>query len=233
MQATVETLLDRLQAVGAERYHDKHPFHRRLVAGELNRAQVQAWIANRYYYQRAIPVKDAAILSYLPSAAHRREWICRITDHDGTEGVEGGTAMWLALARAAGLDEKLVKSERLVAPGSRFAVDAYVNFARTRPWIESVASSLTELFGPPVMANRIEAIIANYPWLDPAGLAYFRKRIPLAQRDAGVALAWVLEEATTPELQDRCVAALRFKCEVLWSLLDATALQSGVFCEAR
>jgi pyrroloquinoline-quinone synthase len=229
MQAAVDTLLERLHAVGAERYHHKHPFHRRLVEGELNRAQIQSWIANRYYYQKAIPTKDAAILSYLPSAAHRRAWITRIIDHDGTHGEEGGTAMWLSLARAAGLDEELVTSETLVAPGSRFAVDAYVNFARTRPWIESVASSLTELFGPPVMAHRIEAIVEHYPWLDPDGLAYFRKRIPLAQRDADIALAWVVEEAVTPELQDRCVAALRFKCDVLWSLFDATALQSGVF----
>jgi pyrroloquinoline-quinone synthase len=229
MQATVDTLIARLHAVGAERYHDKHPFHRRLVAGELNRAQIQSWVANRYYYQKAIPIKDAAILANLPSAQHRRAWISRITDHDGTEGEEGGTRMWLALARAVGLDEDIVKSESLVAPGSRFAVDAYVNFARTRPWIEAVASSLTELFGPPVMAHRVEAIIANYPWIDPSGLAYFQKRIPLAQRDAQTALSWVLEEATTPQLQDACVDALRFKCDVLWCLFDATALQCGVF----
>jgi pyrroloquinoline-quinone synthase len=229
MQATVETLVARLHAVGAERYHDKHPFHQLLVAGALNREQIQSWVANRYYYQKAIPIKDAAILSNLPSAQHRREWITRITDHDGTEGEEGGTRMWLELARAVGLDEAVVKSERLVAPGSRFAVDAYVNFARTRPWIEAVASSLTELFGPPVMAYRIEAIIVNYPWIDPAGLGYFRKRIPLAKRDAEIALSWVLEEATTPELQDACVNALRFKCDVLWCLFDATALQCGVF----
>jgi pyrroloquinoline-quinone synthase len=229
MQAAVTTLVARLHAVGAERYHDKHPFHRRLVAGELNREQIQSWVANRYYYQKAIPIKDAAILSNLPSARHRRAWISRITDHDGTEGEEGGTRMWLALARAVGLDEELVKSEKLVAPGSRFAVDAYVNFARTRPWIEAVASSLTELFGPPVMAHRVEAIVANYSWIDPTGLAYFRKRIPLAQRDADIALSWVLEEATTTELQDACVDALRFKCDVLWCLFDATALQCGVF----
>lgn len=229
MQAAVETLVARLYAVGAERYHDKHPFHRRLVAGELNREQMQSWVANRYYYQKAIPIKDAAILSNLPSARHRRVWMSRIIDHDGTQGEEGGTLMWLALARAAGLDDDLVRSERLVAPGSRFAVDAYVTFARTRPWIESVASSLTELFGPPVMAHRVEAILAHYPWIDPTGLAYFRKRITLAPRDAEYALEWVLEEAVTPQLQDACVNALRFKCDVLWALFDATALQCGVF----
>jgi pyrroloquinoline-quinone synthase len=191
---------------------------------------VRAWVANRYYYQKQIPVKDAAILSNLPTAAHRRTWIARIVDHDGEgDGARGGTASWLALARAVGLDEDDVRSERGVAPGTRFAVDAYVTFARTRPWIEAVASSLTELFGPPVMERRVAAIVEKYPWIDPGGLAYFERRIPLAKRDAGSALAWVLEEATTPEKQDRCVDALRFKCDVLWCILDATALAGGVF----
>jgi pyrroloquinoline-quinone synthase len=190
---------------------------------------VQAWVGNRYYYQKQIPVKDAAILSNLPSAAHRREWISRIIDHDGRDGGEGGTVSWLALARAVGLDEEYVRSERGVAPGTRFAVDAYVTFARTRPWIESVASSLTELFGPPVMERRVAAIVEKYPWIDPAGLAYFERRIVLAKRDAGSALEWVLQEATTPEIEERCVEALRFKCDVLWCILDATALACGVF----
>jgi pyrroloquinoline-quinone synthase len=191
---------------------------------------VQAWVANRYYYQKQIPVKDAAILANLPSAAHRRAWIARITDHDGTgNGVGGGTAAWLALARAVGLDAADVLSEQAVAPGTRFAVDAYVTFARTKPWVEAVASSLTELFGPPVMERRVAAIVERYPWIDPAGLAYFHRRIPLAKRDAEIALEWVLEEATTPEIAQRCVEALEFKCDVLWSILDATALASGAF----
>jgi len=215
--------------VGAERYHDKHPFHRRLVAGELDRAQVRSWVANRYYYQKQIPVKDAAILANLPTPAHRRAWIERIVDHDGTgDGSNGGTAAWMALARAVGLDQEYVRSEGAVAPGTRFAVDAYVTFARTRPWIEAVASSLTELFGPPVMERRVAAIVEKYPWVDPAGLAYFERRIPLAKRDADCALTWVLEEAVTPQLEQRCVDALRFKCDVLWCMLDATALA----CEA-
>jgi pyrroloquinoline-quinone synthase len=215
--------------VGRERYHDKHPFHERLIAGTLSRDQVQAWVANRYYYQKQIPVKDAAILANLPSAAHRRVWISRIRDHDGEESERGGTIAWLALARAVGLDEAYVLSEAGVAPGTRFAVDAYVSFARTRAWIEAVASSLTELFGPPVMERRMAAIIENYPWVDPTGLAYFERRIPLARRDADTALEWVLDAATTPEIEERCVAALRFKCDVLWCILDATALACGVF----
>ena len=221
-------LVDRLRALGV-RYHDKHPFHQALVEGRLSVEQVRAWVANRYYYQKMIPVKDAAILARLPTREQRRVWITRIIDHDGTSGDEGCTSKWLALARAVGLRDDDVLSERGVSPGARFAVDAYVNFAQTRSWIEAVASSLTELFGPPVMKNRVAAIIAHYPWIDRAGLAYFEDRIVLAPRDADTALAWVVEEAKTPEQQDACVAALSFKCDVLWSLLDATALDSGFF----
>jgi pyrroloquinoline-quinone synthase len=195
----------------------------------LTREQVQGWVANRYYYQKIIPLKDAAILSFLPNAEYRRIWLQRIVDHDGTRGREGGTYSWLALARAVGLDEADVVSERQVAPGTRFAGDAYVNFARTRPWLESVASSLTELFGPPVMQRRISAIVERYPWVDRAGLAYFEERIPRAKKDADYALDWVVTNAVTPEQQDACVAALRFKCDVLWSILDATAIATGVF----
>lgn len=219
-------------AVGERRYHDKHLFHRRLVAGELSEPQVRSWVENRYYYQTQIPVKDAAVLANLPSASHRRAWISRIYDHDGTDdGSDGGTASWLALARAVGLSDADVCSERNVAPGTRFAVDAYVNFARSRPWLEAVASSLTELFGPPVMQRRVIAILERYPWIDRSGLAYFERRIPLARRDADLALTWVREAARTRELQDRCVAALEFKCDVLWCILDATALACGVFHE--
>jgi pyrroloquinoline-quinone synthase len=221
--------IDRLRAVGARKYHDKHPFHQQLVAGTLGVEAVRAWVANRYYYQKMIPIKDALIVAKLPSAEYRRVWIERVIDHDGNDQRVGGTEKWLGLARAVGLDPDEVVSERLIAPGAKFAVDAYVEFARHRPWLEAVASSLTELFGPPVMQNRVAAIIRNYPWIDRSGLAYFDDRIVLAPRDAQNALDWVVEHATTPEQQDASVAALEFKCDVLWSLLDATALQCGVF----
>jgi pyrroloquinoline-quinone synthase len=227
--AAAPELVGRLRAVGDERYHDKHPFHRRLVAGDLTPDQVRAWVANRYYYQKAIPVKDALILASLPSRQYRRGWIKRVVDHDGTDEHGGGTESWLALARAVGLSDEEVLSERGVAPGTRFAVDAYVEFARAKPWLEAVAASLTELFGPPVMSRRVAAIVANYPWIDRSGLAYFEKRIPLAEEDAAQALSWVVALAQTQDEQDRCVAALRFKCDVLWCILDATALACGVF----
>lgn len=222
-------LADRLRAVGEQRYHDKHPFHRKLVGGELTPDQLRCWAANRYYYQKAIPQKDAYVLASLPSAEHRREWISRIRDHDGGDGVVGGTEKWLSLCRALGLRDADVLSETGVAPGTRFAVDAYVDFARRKPWLEAVASSLTELFGPPVMAARVEAIVAQYPWVERKGLAYFEDRLQFAARDATLALSWVLEEARSTEQQDACVAALRFKCDVLWCILDATAIDCGVF----
>jgi len=159
----------------------------------------------------------------------RQQWIKRISDHDGSSDVPGGTLKWIALAQAAGLSEADVLSERLVAAGTRFAVDAYVDFARRRHWLEAVASSLTELFGPPVMAARLTAIIEKYPWIERSGLTYFEDRIGLARRDAEQALGWVTQHAQSVEQQDACVAALRFKCDVLWCILDATALQCGVF----
>ena len=222
-------MVERLRAIGAQRYHDKHPFHRKLVAGDLTPAQIRSWIANRYYYQKAIPQKDAYVLASLPSREHRRVWISRILDHDGTADRPGGTLKWLALGRAAGLRDEEILSERGVAPGTRFAVDAYVDFARRRPWLEAVASSLTELFGPPVMAARTAAILEKYPWIERGGLAYFEDRLDLAKRDAETALSWVVDGARTAAEQDACVDALRFKCDVLWCVLDATALDCGVF----
>jgi pyrroloquinoline-quinone synthase len=220
----VDDFVTRLRAVGAQHYHDKHPFHRAMHAGSLTRAQVHSWIYNRYYYQKCIPIKDAAILANLPDRAKRRVWVQRILDHDGSADAPGGIEMWFALARGAGLHDDDVVSERFVNPGARFAVDAYVNFARTSPWLPAVASSLTELFAPALMADRIAAIGERYPWIDPAGLDYFRTRLRQAPRDSAYALAWITEHAVTDELRDACVAALRFKCDVLWSLLDATEL---------
>ena len=225
---TTQAFVDRLRAVGAARYHDKHPFQLAMHEGVLTREQIRGWVANRYYYQKIIPVKDAAILSNLPDRAKRRVWISRIIDHDGTlEEGGGGTESWLALARAVGLSEDEVTSERYVQAGTRFAADAYVNFARTHSWIVAVASSLTELFAPELMSQRIAVLSEKYPWIDERGLAYFRKRLTLAPRDADYALGWVVEGASTPEIQDACVRALEFKCDVLWAILDATMLAYG------
>lgn len=211
----------RLRAVGEARYHNRHPFNQRMHTGELSRAELQLWVANRYCYQQAIPIKDAAILSNCPEQAVRRAWIQRIIDHDGCEGSEGGLEAWLRLAEAMGVAREVVLSETWVLSGVRFAVDAYVQFCRTRPWLEAVAASLTELFAPTIVSERLSAILTHYKWIEPEGLQYFRNRLSQAPRDAEYALGLVLDRCVTREWQDRAVAALNFKCDVLWSLLDA------------
>ena len=216
-----EELARRLRAVGEARYHNHHPFNQRMHRGELSRGELQLWVANRYCYQQAIPIKDAAILSNCPEQAVRRAWIQRIVDHDGREGSEGGLEAWLRLAEAMEVSRDVLRSGTWVLPAVRFAVDAYVQFCRTRPWLEAVAASLTELFAPAIVSERLSAILTHYTWIEPEGLEYFRNRLTQAPRDAEYALGLVLERCVTREWQDRAIAALHFKCDVLWSLLDA------------
>jgi pyrroloquinoline-quinone synthase len=215
-----EEFVAALRSQGA-RYHDLHPFHVRMNEGLLSREELQRWVANRYYYQRSIPIKDAAIVSNCPEPDVRRVWIQRIIDHDGVEPGGGGIESWLRLGEALGLSRDELKSERRVLPGVRYAVDAYVNFCRTRPWVEAVAASLTELFGPGAIRVRLEAMERHYPWIDPAGLEYFRARLHQAPRDAQFALDVVLDRCGTREQQERAVAALSFKCDLLWAQLEA------------
>ena len=203
------------------RYHHLHPFHQRMNAGELTLEEVRRWVVNRFYYQKSIPLKDAAILSNCPEVEVRREWIGRIIDHDGQTPGSGGIEAWLRLGEAVGLSRSQLLSEENVLPGVRYAVDAYVNFCRSRPWIESVASSLTELFGPDAIRDRLAALEQHYPWIDPAGFEYFRVRLKQAPRDASYALNLVLEHCRTVEMQQQAVRALAFKCDLLWSQLEA------------
>ena len=205
----------------SQRYHSRHPFQRQMNEGALSRPQIQGWVANRFYYQQNIPRKDAAILANCPLPEVRRRWIRRILDHDGTADGEGGIEAWLRLGEAVGLTRKELADERHVLPGVRFAVDAYVTFARTQPWVEAVASSLTELFAPDLMAERLAAFERHYRWIDPQGLAYFRARLSQAPRDSEHALQVVTQRCRTTDEQAAAVAALSFKCDVLWSMLDA------------
>jgi pyrroloquinoline-quinone synthase len=215
-----DEFIARLRAQGA-RYHDQHPFHRRMDAGELTREELQRWVANRFYYQKSIPLKDAAIMANCDEVEVRREWVRRIIDHDGTADGTGGIESWLRLGEALGVSRQELVSERRVLPAVRYAVDAYLNFARQKPWIEAVASSLTELFGPAAIRVRLQALEHRYPWIDPAGLEYFRARLEKAPRDAQHALNLTVERCRTPQQQDAAVAALRFKTEMLWAQLDA------------
>lgn len=211
----------RLRAVGAERYHDKHPFHLRMHEGRLSRAEIQTWVRNRYYYQTRIPVKDSAILAKADDPGFRREWVGRLHDHDGRAPGEGGLELWLRLAETVGLAREDVASLREVLPGVRRACDAYVELVESSDLLAAVASSLTELFAGDIMATRIAAFEKHYPWVDAEGLAYFRTRTRQAPRDAAFGLRWVQEHARTRADQERCVAAVERKCEILWSLLDA------------
>src|SRR5262245_43237545 len=211
----------RLREVGQEKCHDRHPFHHLMNSGRLSREQIQAWVANRFYYQKNIPIKDAILLSRCPLREVRRQWVQRILDHDGFGDDPGGIEKWLRLGEGVGLSREDLESERLLLPATRFAVDAYVNFVASRPWIEGVASSLTELFAPELMTKRLAAFETHYTWIDPAALAYFRSRPRLATRDSDHGLSLVQEYCRTREEQERAVAALSFKCDVLWAQLDA------------
>jgi pyrroloquinoline-quinone synthase len=211
----------RLRQIGEERYHSKHPFHRLLHEGTLNKGQVQAWVLNRFYYQYSIPLKDAGLMSRAEDPAFRREWIRRIIDHDGANEGEGGIERWLILAEGVGLDRDYVRSLAGLMPATRFAVDAYVRFVRERPLLEAVAASLTELFAPDLHKTRIAALLENYDFANERTLAYFKTRLTQAPRDVEFGLSYVLREATRRDLQEACLAALRFKTDVLWAQLDA------------
>jgi pyrroloquinoline-quinone synthase len=212
----------RLRRIGEERYHHRHPFNLRMHAGRLSREEIQTWVRNRYYYQTRIPIKDAIILSKSEDPTFRRMWIRRIRDHDGDESGEAGLELWLRLADGVGLDRDEVASCRSVLPGVRFACDAYVELVRERTLVEAVASSLTEFFAPDLMSKRVLAWEKHYPWVSPEMLAYFRSRVPRARRDSEEAIDFVIRHATTYEVQERCVAALIRKTEILWHLLDCT-----------
>jgi pyrroloquinoline-quinone synthase len=211
----------RLRGVGAERYHNRHPFHRQLHGGKLSKSQVQAWALNRYIYQARIPVKDAIIVSRLPTADLRRVWRQRLEDHDGAKPGEGGLERWLKLTDGLGLDRAAVVSEAQALPATIFAADAYVHFVHDRSLLEAVASSLTEMFAPTIIAERVDGMLKGYDFVSKDTLAYFGARMSQAPRDADFALGYCLEHAKTREAQDACIAALSFKCNVLWAMLDA------------
>jgi pyrroloquinoline-quinone synthase len=216
-----KTFAAKLRKVGDVSYHHQHPFHRLMNSGKLDRESIRTWVANRFYYQVNIPVKDAAILSNCPDREVRRLWLHRIADHDGARGDEGGIGAWLRLGGACGLRRGAMLAQSCVVPGVRYAVDAYVQLARSQPWPIAVASSLTELFAPDLMAKRLAAFERYYKWIDPVGLEYFRRRLVQAPRDSGEALRLTLERCTTLAMQQAAVRALQFKCDLLWAMLDA------------
>jgi pyrroloquinoline-quinone synthase len=210
-----------LRAIGAERYHVLHPFHHLLHGGKLTKGQVQAWALNRYYYQASIPAKDASLVARLPTPELRREWRRRLVDHDGDGVHPGGVERWLALTDGLGLDRAYVVSQQGLLPATRFAVDAYVRFVRERTLLEAIASSLTEMFSPDIISQRVSGMLRNYDFVTPETLAYFTPRLTQAPQDVAFALSFVKEHADTAEKQEAVLAALRFKCDLLWAQLDA------------
>jgi len=211
----------RLREIGATRYHNRHPFHRAMRDGELTKTQVQAWALNRYAYQRAIPRKDALLLAKLDTPELRREWRRRLIDHDGDEINIGGVARWRHLAIGVGLAASRVDGLQGVLPATLFAVEAYVNFVRDRSTLEAVASSLTEMFSPTIISERVSGMLAHYDFVSPDILAYFTPRLTQAPRDVEFALEYVCAHADTLDTQNAVLAALSFKCDVLWAMLDA------------
>ena len=213
---------------GGHAYHIHHPFNVMLNSGKASREQIRGWVANRYYYQVNIPLKDAAILANCEERAVRRNWVQRILDHDGQGEDAGGIESWLRLGQAVGLERAAVEGLGQVLPGVRFAVDAYVNFARRAPWPEAICSSLTELFAPEIHKQRLANWPQHYPWIDQEGLRYFQSRVSLARRDVEFGLRFTLEHFDTRPLQERALEVLKFKLDVLWQMNDAMAVKYGV-----
>ncbi len=210
-----------LRRTGAERYHNNHRLHKRQHTGQCTYEEIQAWALNRYYYQASIPIKDATVLAKMDDSADRRIWRKRIEDHDGLNDAEGGIERWLRLTDSLGFSRNYVKSTAGILPGTRFAVEAYINFCRDRTLLEAVASSLTELFSPTIINERVSGMLAHYDFVSKETLAYFTARPEQAKRDSDFALDYVKRHAKTREQQDLVVAALEFKCYVLWVQLDA------------
>ena len=213
-----------IRAVGAERYHDKHIFHKMLHGGQMNKGQVQAWALNRYCYQDAVPRKDAALMARTDDRELRREWISRIHDHDGLGEELGGIERWLVLTDGLGLDRAFVVSKQGALPATRFAVEAYVRYVTEQPLTVAVASSLTELFAPKIHRERIAGMLENYSFISDDVMAYFKRRLTQAPKDADFALDYIKRHAKTRAEQEACIEAVKFKCNVLWAQLDALHL---------
>jgi coenzyme PQQ biosynthesis protein C len=218
---TPDELEAALRDIGTRRYHRLHPFHHLLHGGKCTKGQVQAWALNRYYYQAMIPIKDASLIARCPDSTVRREWRRRLVDHDGDAAEDGGIARWLKLTDGLGLDRNYVTSLVGLLPATRYAVEAYVHFVAEKTLLEAIASSLTELFSPVIIGERLEGMLKNYDFVTAATLAYFTARPPQARRDSEFTLDYVKQNARTPEQQALARKALEFKCDVLWAMLDA------------
>ena len=205
-------------------YHIHHPYHVMMYQGKASKEQIRGWVLNRYYYQINIPIKDANVMANCPEPEIRREWVKRILDHDGDEQNPGGIEAWVQLAVACGIDKEDLISLKYVLPGVRFAVDAYVSFARNHSWQEAACSSLTELFAPEIHKSRLKSWPQHYAWIDEKGLGYFQNRLSQARRDVQHGLDITLEHFISYEQQQNAFKILEFKLQILWTMLDAMDL---------
>lgn len=213
----------RLRAKG-RRYHIYHPYQVEMNSGRMNVEQIRGWVANRFYYQINIPLKDALILANCKDQQVRKLWVQRILDHDGYGEQKGGIEAWLRLGEACGMSREELTDQRHVLPGVRFAVDAYVNFARDASWQEAACSSLTEMFAPEIHQRRLDSWPNHYPWIDAEGLDYFRQRLSEARRDVEHGLEITLDFFRSREQQLHALDILQFKLDILWSMLDAMSM---------
>jgi coenzyme PQQ biosynthesis protein C len=106
-------------------------------------------------------------------------------------------------------------------PAVRFACDAYVRFVAERSLLEAIASSLTEMFSPMIIRQRVAGMLEHYPFVSEDTLRYFGHRLSEAPRDADFAIDYVKRHATKPETQKAAIDALKFKTAMLWVQLDA------------
>ena len=130
------------------------------------------------------------------------------------------TDTWLQLGEAVGLTREELWAQKRLLPGVRFAIDAYVNFARHSPWEVAASSSLTELFAPAAHQARLDTWPQHYPWIEAQGYNYFRKRLAEARRDVAYGLRVTLDYYRTRQQQEEMLEVLQFKLDVLWTMLD-------------
>ena len=205
-------------------HHTHHPYYRAMYEGHSTPEQIRGWVANHYYYQVNIPVKDAAILANCPDREVRRVWVQRLLDQDGEDSIDGKIEAWLQLAEAVGLSREEVISEQHVLPGVRFAVDAYVNFARNASWQEATGSSLTELFAQRIPQSCVELWSQNYSWIEEGGCELLKECLGESRGDVEHALRITLDYFNTREQQAHMLDILQFKLDVLWAMQDAMTL---------
>ncbi len=206
------------------RYFLNHPFMKLFYAGRLTNEQIRAWIVNRFYYQKQMPLKDSIILANCTDTAARKLWLQRLMKREGVGGYRGDVEGWAMLAEAAGISRKTLENTE-VLPGVRFAVDAYLNFVKTVSWVEGVAASLPELLAVNELPKRIEALRRHYGWIGREGVEFFIERLSYIKEDIELVLELLTTHIRNNIMLKKCFEAARYNCNVHWSMLDAIYME--------